>query len=85
MATACAIVATDCGGTDVLAGAGIVIPQDGSEQQVVRRIAQAIDSLLDDQQLRGAWGRRARARVVERYTLDHVAAAHLRIWSDILS
>lgn len=81
MSTECAIVATECGGTHALTGAGIVVGQDASEPEIVQGLSRALDMVLDDAPLRSEFGRAARARVLAEYGPQHRTAAYLRIWS----
>ena len=81
MSTECAIVATECGGTHALTGAGIVVGQDASEPEIVQGLSRALDMVLDDAPLRSELGRAARARVLAEYGPQHRTAAYLRIWS----
>lgn len=46
-------------------------------------IAKFVVTLLKDEHLRNDMGRNARKRVLERYTLDHVAAETLRIYEQV--
>ena len=81
MSSECAIVATECGGTHALTGAGTVVAQDAAEPEIVRRLAQAVDALLAEPQLRLELGSAARARVVAQHRPERTAAAYLRLWS----
>ena len=71
LASGLPVVASDARGAGEAVGdAGLVVPV-GDE----RALAAAIGSLLDDPGRRAVLGRRARARVAERYSLEAVGAA----------
>jgi glycosyltransferase involved in cell wall biosynthesis len=48
-------------------------------------LAEAVQPLLDDARLRQRWGRAARARVLQRFTWDRVAAATEGAYAEVLA
>ena len=81
MACGTATVATDVGGDgEALRGAGIVIDPDSLRDQLKLAIAQ----LLELPWLAGELGRRARERVLERYSLDTNLDRLTRLYEELV-
>jgi glycosyltransferase involved in cell wall biosynthesis len=80
LACGCAIVATHCGGTDALIGAGIVVGP-GTESAVLDGLTHELVRLLGDpaeiNRLRGL----ARTRAVECFDLADVESRYLAAWT----
>jgi glycosyltransferase involved in cell wall biosynthesis len=77
LACGAAIVATDVFGSDAVGDAGVVVPPDD-----VDAVARAIDTLLDDDQLRRRLGEAARRRSVA-FGLDASLQRTLQLWSTV--
>ena len=73
------IIATDVGAIpDMLEGCGIVIPSRN-----VQAISEAIERLLQDEDLRSELSTKAMKKMKEEYTIEKVFEVYRRHWSDV--
>lgn len=80
MASGAATIATDVGSDgEALQGAGIVIDLDSLDEQ----LPLALRLLIDYPEFRGELGVRARARAVERYSMDRNLDQLVRLYRDL--
>lgn len=80
MASGAATIATDVGSDgEALQGAGIVIDLDSLDEQ----LPLALRLLIDYPEFRGELGVRARARTVERYSMDRNLDQLVRLYRDL--
>jgi glycosyltransferase involved in cell wall biosynthesis len=83
MAHGLPIVATDVGlSSDTVRDqeGGIIVPPKDPEA-----IAEAISRLLDDDEMRGRYGKNARARIQSEYSVNSIAESHLAAYRRILA
>ncbi len=76
MAAGCAIVATPAAGQEALGETGVVLPDAVN----LDAMAAAVDALLVDRARQAELGRRARARVIDHYSMEISERAHLLAW-----
>ena len=77
MASECMVVATDCGGVKEIVGdEGLLAPAKNAES-LARQIESALE-LTDD--ARASYGRAARQRIQERYSLDAAVEKWLALY-----
>jgi glycosyltransferase involved in cell wall biosynthesis len=77
MASGATIVVSDVAGSEVVAGAGVVVPREDPDA-----LARAIDQLLSDPQRRKRLGAAAR-RASKSYDLDTTLERNLDLWSTL--
>ncbi|MBZ5671814.1 MAG: glycosyltransferase family 4 protein [Acidobacteriia bacterium] len=85
MASAKPVVCLDLGGPGmhVTDECGIKVPPH-SPDQVVRDVAEALERLYDDRELRAKMGQAARTRAEQVYTWDHLGDRLLKIYEEVL-
>jgi glycosyltransferase involved in cell wall biosynthesis len=79
MAMGAAIIGTECGGSDVLGGVGVVVT-NSSEEACVAELAVAVDQLLSDPSRRAAMGDGAERRVLAEYTEQRMIERYREVW-----
>ena len=77
MASGATIVVSDVAGSEVVAGAGVVVPREDPDA-----LARAIDQLLSDPHRRKRLGAAAR-RASKSYDLDTTLERNLDLWSTL--
>jgi glycosyltransferase involved in cell wall biosynthesis len=82
MATGAAVIATDCGDSQLVLGdAGIVIGDaDGDDDALTERLGETISDLLASPDNRRELGRRARSAVESRFRLEDTVQRYFRLW-----
>jgi glycosyltransferase involved in cell wall biosynthesis len=78
MACEAAIVATRVAGASAIDGVGILVPVEDPQS-----LAEAVDALLADPVRRRQFGRAARSRAVEQYSLARSLDGTLRLWREL--
>jgi len=79
MACGAALVVADVSGSEIVEGAGVIVPPDDPQA-----LADAIEDLLRDPSLRRRLGEAARERTSE-YDLASTMRKNLELWSDLAS
>jgi glycosyltransferase involved in cell wall biosynthesis len=81
MSVGCAIVATRCGGTNILDGVGRTVENHETDDAlVVDRLRGVLDPLLDNPTKRDELGAAARTRVLEQFSIERVIASYASVW-----
>ena len=81
MAVGAAIVASDCGGSDALAGVGELIEHE-DDDAAVAQLGSAVSALNAEPERRSALGRAARERAEQRFGLAATVSRYEAIWRD---
>jgi glycosyltransferase involved in cell wall biosynthesis len=84
MAVGKAIVHSNCGGSDVLRGCGVLIEHRDDEVSIAELVCH-LSRLLDSPSERVELGRLARQRVEERHSLSRVTSGYARLWDELAS
>ena len=82
MSAGAAVVASDCGGSDALAGCGLLIDHR-DDDRATGELVEHVDRLLSLPHERERLGALARARVLERHRLHEVTDRYRALWSDL--
>jgi glycosyltransferase involved in cell wall biosynthesis len=80
MAVGAAIISSTCGGSDALAGCGLLVPHDDDERAIAGLIRH-LTRLLSEPSERAILQQRARLRAIEMYSLDEVLRKYREIWA----
>jgi glycosyltransferase involved in cell wall biosynthesis len=83
MAVGATVVATDCGDSREALGAAGVVLYHADDEQVVAHLQTAVQRLLASGIERDELGRRAQARVEERFLLKDTVAHYLALWHEV--
>ncbi|MCW2541857.1 MAG: putative glycosyltransferase [Frankiales bacterium] len=83
MSCGTAIIAADCGGSDALAGVGVLVPHEDDES-AIRGIAAAVVRLLGDPAERDRLGAAARAKAIKRHSLGGVVKHYEALWREVM-
>ena len=79
MASGKTVLTTDCGGSEALGNADLLVPHL-EDPAAVDALVRALDLVLDDRALRVRLGREARERAERGYDLARVGSQYLEVW-----